>query len=342
MIEEILDLCLKEIRAKRATVRDCLKKYPQYADELEPLLRTAGALEAAPEAKPSLAFKLRTRAQLAQLSAPASARPFAFFTRWSFATAAAILLVVLGLSSGLVYSANDSLPDSPLYPIKRTAESVQILFAPDSETRARTYMTFAERRLDEAKALANKPESSALAEQAIAEYNTQVDASLAAAPLVLSSATGLTHELTNRIARQQDSLKTLDKKVSASALEKALSGAEKAREKLNALIAPSPTAAPPSFPVSSPTSMEPTQGIKTPLPIPTTTPNPLAPTASAPATAMPVLTSPISLPTITLPAPTPAVPTVVIKLPTEIPVTKIPPIQPPPIVPPPLPTIRLP
>ncbi len=334
MIEEILDLCLNEIRAKRATVADCLKKYPQYAKELEPLLETAFALEAVPDVKPSLAFKLRTRAQLANLPSPALLPRAPFFPRLSFATAAAMILAILGLGAGLVYAAGDSLPDSPFYLIKRGAEGIQIRFASDPASQARTYMTFAERRLDEAKALASKPDQNALAEQAIVEYNIQVDASLAAAPLEQTSSAPLAQELTNRITLQQDALKTLEKKISSPTLEKALSGSVKAKEKLNAVASPQPT----GIPISAPSPLLPTLPPVTPSPAPSTTPTPpLSPTV--PVTATPVLTPPISLPPITIAAPTLAIPNVVPKPPTEVPIPKLPPIVPPV---PGLPTLKVP
>ncbi len=64
MIEDILDECLKEIQARRATVDDCLRKYPEYAEELRPLLEIALAVQDVPEIKPSEAFKRATRARL--------------------------------------------------------------------------------------------------------------------------------------------------------------------------------------------------------------------------------------------------------------------------------------
>jgi hypothetical protein len=321
MIEEILDLCLKDISAKRATVADCLNKYPQYANELEPLLTTALALKSVPDVEPSPAFKSKTRAQLLQLSRPIPVQHRMFLSRFSFATAAATILVVLGLTGGLVYAANDSLPDSPLYPIKRGTERVEILFASDALSQSRIYMTFAERRLDEAKALASKTDQNILAEQAIAEYNNQVNASLAAtAPLGLSGAAPLTQELTNRITRQQDNLKTLEKKVSASALEKALSSAEKAKEKLNAPASPKPATASPASSSTSPTPVEPTPS-KTPTLTPSTTTRPFTPQPSVPATATQISIFPLTV-SATI-APTSS---------TGTPIPNILPIQPPPSI----------
>lgn len=64
MIELILDECLEAIREKRATLAECLAKYPQYAEELAPLLEMAVAIENLPEIQPSEEFKQSTRARL--------------------------------------------------------------------------------------------------------------------------------------------------------------------------------------------------------------------------------------------------------------------------------------
>jgi uncharacterized protein DUF5667 len=328
MIEKILDLCLEEIRARRATVTDCLQKYPQYASELEPLLKTAFTLESLRDVKPSPAFKSQTRARLLRLSRPVPVPRRQILARFSFATVTLIVLIAIGLTGGIVYAANDSLPDSPLYPIKRGTERVEILLARDAESQARAYMTFAERRLDEAEALVNKPEQSTLVEQTIAEYNNQVGASLAVVPVGLSGGAPLTQELTNRITRQEEALKTMDRKVSASSLEKALSGAQKAKEKLNASASPSPFVVPPTL-----ISPEPTQPTKTST-SPSATVSPLTPHSSTLAAATP------SIPSATL---TVSVATVAPKELTEEPVTRVTPIPFPPILlPPSLPTIRVP
>ena len=66
MIESILDECLEEIRAGRATVAACLARYPEYADDLKPLLEVALALEQVPDVKPSEEFKRSTRELLSR------------------------------------------------------------------------------------------------------------------------------------------------------------------------------------------------------------------------------------------------------------------------------------
>ncbi len=66
-IEIILDQCLEDIQRQRASVADCLAQYPEWENELAPLLEMAVTLEAVPEVKPSAAFKERTRRQIMNL-----------------------------------------------------------------------------------------------------------------------------------------------------------------------------------------------------------------------------------------------------------------------------------
>ncbi len=47
-IEEIVDRCIEEIRRGRATVEECLLRYPEHRRHLEPLLRAAAAISALP------------------------------------------------------------------------------------------------------------------------------------------------------------------------------------------------------------------------------------------------------------------------------------------------------
>lgn len=67
MINVILDQCLEKIRAGRATVAECLARYPDCALELAPLLNMALAIESIPDVRPSGDFKQTMRAYLLHL-----------------------------------------------------------------------------------------------------------------------------------------------------------------------------------------------------------------------------------------------------------------------------------
>jgi hypothetical protein len=75
MINMILDQCLERIRAGRATVAECLARYPDCALELAPLLNMASAIESLPDVTPSLRFKQTMRAYLLHLPIQAASFP---------------------------------------------------------------------------------------------------------------------------------------------------------------------------------------------------------------------------------------------------------------------------
>lgn len=65
--EEIVDRCVEEIRGGRATVEDCLRRYPEQRDALEPLLRTVAAMSALPRGGQSAPEPARRAAFMAAL-----------------------------------------------------------------------------------------------------------------------------------------------------------------------------------------------------------------------------------------------------------------------------------
>ena len=60
----ILDECLERLLTGQETVEQCLQRYPEYAAELEPLLRTAALMKKAVEVKPSADFRAKARYQM--------------------------------------------------------------------------------------------------------------------------------------------------------------------------------------------------------------------------------------------------------------------------------------
>lgn len=69
-VEAILDQCLEDIRQRHASVADCLARYPEYAKDLEPLLRAALALEQAADVQPTPEFKRGLRERIMNFSKP--------------------------------------------------------------------------------------------------------------------------------------------------------------------------------------------------------------------------------------------------------------------------------
>ena len=161
--EEILAQCIADVKAGRASVEDCLAKYPRLRSELEPLLKIALAIEPPPDISPSSAFKARARARLlAQIHAEQPVTKERWlryslmrdpFTRERrFKMAAIILAIVLAIAAtggGTAYASQDALPGDILYPEKTLIEDARLFFAFSDETKAETYLQIADTRIEE-------------------------------------------------------------------------------------------------------------------------------------------------------------------------------------------------
>ncbi len=71
MLEVILDRCLEDIRTRRTTADECLARFPEHAEQLAPLIKSALALRTMGEITPSREFKAATRSRLLKLGRPA-------------------------------------------------------------------------------------------------------------------------------------------------------------------------------------------------------------------------------------------------------------------------------
>lgn len=175
--------------AAEAVVAD----YPGCADTLRPMLEAAVAVSTTPQPVPSeeayfagrhRLVKLAARRQrvaregraaaeapgtaklgTAKLASPDGAarltgrlsRLLGVGSRLRRAAITAVLLVLMVLGSfSVTQVAADSLPTSPLYPVKRFTERVQLAFTPSSAAKAELHQRFSQARFQEARALARQ------------------------------------------------------------------------------------------------------------------------------------------------------------------------------------------
>ncbi|MGE5251549.1 MAG: hypothetical protein ACM3QS_15210 [Bacteroidota bacterium] len=119
-----MDACLEEI-AGGVMPEECLVRYPDYAAQLEPLLRTAGALEYGRDVRPSPLFKARARMELTR-HMQAHPRPRFSPVRiisspvWRIAVSLTLLVMALVIS-GTAY-AQSSMPGDTFYGWKISSE----------------------------------------------------------------------------------------------------------------------------------------------------------------------------------------------------------------------------
>ena len=154
----LLDECLSAMQ-QGASLEDCLRRYPEVAPRMRPLLETAaiarslgGAGRVDPRAQlQSRGAFLSTAAALSAMGARQPAAGFSRLTRSALTVAIALFLV----STALIGGSQSALPGQPLYGVKRAVEQVQARLQPahaglDRELR--------KRRLDEVLALLSRSE----------------------------------------------------------------------------------------------------------------------------------------------------------------------------------------
>lgn len=191
--EDIVVQCIEDIKAGRSSIEDCLDRYPSMRGRLEPLLRIALAIPEPRDVKPSPAFKLKARVWLmAQIHGRQAARrrpwlrregwitPVPYIKRFSTSMAGVILAVVLAVSAlgaGTAYASQTSLPGDTLYPLKLATEQAGMILSPDGAARAERALSFANKRMREIEALAQKGRSQDL-EMAVEQYGYALNMTL--------------------------------------------------------------------------------------------------------------------------------------------------------------------
>jgi hypothetical protein len=170
---DIFEECLELVLVKGETVEECLRRYPEHARELKSLLETATAAKKAMAVQPSPEFRERARQQfyaaLRQMPAPKKRAGFSWGGQPRWATVVVVVLAILLLSSGTVAAASGSMPDQPLYPVKRASEQVRLALTFSPLHKAELYAGLADRRVLEIVYLAskNEPEQVQRATQAL-------------------------------------------------------------------------------------------------------------------------------------------------------------------------------
>ena len=153
----VLDECLERLLVKGETLEQCLRSYPEYAAELEPLLQTALATKQALIIQPRPEFKTKARYQF-RLALQEVKPKRRFFLGWQprWATAVATILVLLLAGSGTVVAAGNSMPDNPLYPVKLATEQVRLTLTRSNMGKAELYAKLADKRVAEIIYMADK------------------------------------------------------------------------------------------------------------------------------------------------------------------------------------------
>jgi hypothetical protein len=151
--ERVLQQCLQDLEQGVSNVEECLRRHPQQAVELEPILLTSVYLARGREAWLSPAFKARVRTRLIQqmYAHPRKSTQFGLLFMRLVAGLAAVMLTLL--VAGTAY-AQRALPGESFYAWKMASENAWRMVSPDP---LGTDLALAERRMEELIAVRHDP-----------------------------------------------------------------------------------------------------------------------------------------------------------------------------------------
>jgi len=157
---DILDKCLDRLMFKGDTVESCLADYPQYADELKPLLETSLITRQISSLKPDLEFKTKARNEffdvLKEAEEKRSRSLFRFGWQPRWVGVVAVIVALLAATGGTAAASMSSMPNDFLYSVKRATEQVQLAFTFTNLGKAEAYARMANRRVEEIIYMANE------------------------------------------------------------------------------------------------------------------------------------------------------------------------------------------
>ncbi len=159
--------CL-DMSRRGASLEECLDHFPQYAQELEPLL--AAAIGSAGSSGPVMSTEMRSRLRgwvLSEWDRQHQPRrqgwSFSLFSpRWAMATAVAVvmLMVVVG-GAGTAAAAQDAIPGATLYPVKQLEEEARLWITRSPEVKVVRYGDLVRERAQELRILAGRGDAEA-------------------------------------------------------------------------------------------------------------------------------------------------------------------------------------
>ena len=239
--DQILDECITRI-TKGETVESCLKRYPDFAGELEPFLRIIAQTGDAYSYKPSSEAKAKGRERLyAEMRSIEKAEAEAaksgwnllrvitniHIQRWAVASAAVLLIAV---TSGVttVAASQRTKPGDFLYPVKRTAENTRLALEFSSESKANLEIEYAERRANEIAKLIASGDTEKVDSTQKDLHNHLASAAKIAGNL--DNEVALAKVRTNLIAAGSDSLAKIDTAVERSSPQKNAAAVQTSKE----------------------------------------------------------------------------------------------------------------
>ena len=192
---DALENCLQAME-RGASVEAALKRYPRLADELRPLLAAASLARDSGRIHVPLDVRRRGRSRLQQRAAELQGPPIRIRRRiipvFPRLAITSILVAALALTStGLVSASSASIPGDQLYPVKRTWESVQLMFVFSPQQRDLLESGFEQERLDEISELLGRHQAAPISFSGILARQSDGHWVVSGIPVSVSSSTSL-------------------------------------------------------------------------------------------------------------------------------------------------------
>jgi hypothetical protein len=156
--DDVLNECFDRL-ISGDSIQSCLKDYPEYAAELEPLLKTAITTLQATDIRPRPEFRQRAAWEFQKAAQNLKQRraehsPLKWQLRWLIPVTAVFAVLVAG--TGTVFAANSSLPDQALYGVKLFTENARLAMTSSAAGKAQLNAEFADERVNEIIIMADK------------------------------------------------------------------------------------------------------------------------------------------------------------------------------------------
>lgn len=169
--EDIINQACDQLRQGK-TPAEIVSQWPQYQDQLAPLLATIGLFYSLPKkAVPQPAMQRK------YILAPAKHLWLHWIkiSRWAAVSTSALLLTAIAVTTG--YAAYASRPGDIMFGFKKAAEHAQVQFTLNQQQKINLQLAIAEQRLSDAQAALNQPnnpqkQTAALNELAAETQNT--------------------------------------------------------------------------------------------------------------------------------------------------------------------------
>jgi hypothetical protein len=227
----IFDECLERLLVKGENVEQCLQSYPEYMDELKPLLEAAQITRQASAIQPRPEFRDRARNQLYSVFRETEQKKSQSIFRWGWqprwATTVVLVLVLFLAGGWTVTAASGSMPGSFLYPVKMATEQVQLAFTFTSLGKAELYAKLADKRVAEIIYLAENNKTEKIEQVANNLNNDLAEITLLSSPQRVMTAMNASSQVEEKAILKEEGM-----------AQEAQESAQEATEEQEAAIAP--------------------------------------------------------------------------------------------------------